>query len=354
MQNAAFPKPRAILRLYPPAQSCIQTLQIITMKTLKASLFPLLAAAALAFTLLLTDCNKNQAPPPDNSAQQPAATDQSQTDQSQDPAASANLVPAVNTTTQSTGQQGYSQDQGQSSDSDSEDADSDYGQPALQASDPPPSLPEYSQPECPGEGYLWTPGYWSYAPQGYFWVPGAWARPPEAGYLWTPGYWGYVSGRYRYHYGFWGRHIGYYGGINYGFGYVGVGYQGGYWNGDRFDYNRSVNNVNVNNVTVYNRTITNTVIINNQTINITNNRTSYNGPGGITRQPLPTEVAATREQRIPPMTTQVQARQEAAQNRQQFASVNHGRPALVAAAKPIPEGKPIAAVVPARTARRRH
>ena len=231
-----------------------------------------------------------------------------------------------------------------------EDQDSSYGQPVLQAQQPPPELPEYSQPDCPGDGYLWTPGYWSYAPQGYYWVPGAWTRPPQPGYLWTPGYWGYVGGRYRYHYGYWGRHIGYYGGVNYGNGYVGVGYQGGYWNGDRFNYNRSVNNVNVSNVQVYNRTVTNTVIVNNTTVNITNNRYSYNGPGGVTRQPLRTEVAATREQRIPPMTTQLQARKEAAQNRQQFASVNKGRPAVLVAAKPIPEGKPIAPVIAARPA----
>lgn len=120
---------------------------------------------------------------------------------------------------------------------------------------------------------------------------------------------------------------------------MGVGYQGGYWNGNRFDYNRAVNNVNVNNVQVYNRTITNTVVINNTTVNITNTRVSYNGPGGVTRQPLPTEVAAVREQRIPPMTTQIQARQAAAQNRQQFASVNHGKPAVAAAEKPIAAGK---------------
>jgi nitrite reductase/ring-hydroxylating ferredoxin subunit len=105
-------------------------------------------------------------------------------------------------------------------------------------------------------------------------------------------YWGFVGGRYRYNYGFWGRHIGYYGGINYGFGYVGIGYQGGYWNGDRFNYNCAVNNVNITNVQVYNRTVTNTVVVNNTPVNITNNRSSYNGPGGVTRRPLPTEVAA--------------------------------------------------------------
>jgi WXXGXW repeat (2 copies) len=122
--------------------------------------------------------------------------------------------------------------------------DTSYGQPVLLAQQPPPELPEYSQPECPGDGYLWTPGYWSYAPQCYYWVPGAWVLPPEVGDLWTPGYWGQYDGRYRYHYGFWGQYIGYYGGINYGFGYGGTGYQGGYWSGRRFNYNRSVNNVN--------------------------------------------------------------------------------------------------------------
>ena len=55
-------------------------------------------------------------------------------------------------------------------------------------------------------------------------------------------------------------------------------------------------------------------------------------------------MAALREQRVPPMTTQVQQRRAASQDRQQFASANHGRPAMVAAAKPVPEGKPIAAV----------
>jgi hypothetical protein len=317
-------------------------------KTNQAPSFIVVAAATIALMFGVA-CNKNQTP--DTSAQnQPA-----QSDPSQDPAAAANLVPASATSTTSTSAApaaGPSDQPAPSgsddSDYDADDQDSSYGQPVLQASDPPPALPEYSQPDCPGDGYLWTPGYWSYAPQGYYWVPGAWARPPQVGYLWTPGYWGFVGGRYRYHYGFWGQHIGYYGGINYGNGYVGVGYQGGYWNGDRFNYNRSVNNVNITNVQVYNRTVTNTVVINNTTVNVTDNRSSYNGPGGVTRRPLPTEVAATREQRIPPMTTQLQARQEAAQNRQQFASVNKGRPAVLVAAKPIAEGKPIAAIVPAR------
>ena len=37
----------------------------------------------------------------------------------------------------------------------------------------PPALPIYAQPMCPGDGYIWTPGYWSYDDDGgYYWVPG--------------------------------------------------------------------------------------------------------------------------------------------------------------------------------------
>ena len=175
---------------------------------------PFLLAAALIAMFGLASCNNNQTPantaPADQSQTQPAAApDQSQ----QDPAAAANLAPASET------QAAPSQSNDNSGSDDYDNEDSDYGQPALQASDAPPELPEYSQPDCPGDGYLWTPGYWSYGSQGYFWVPGAWTRPPEVGLLWTPGWWGFNGGRYRFHYGFWGRHVGYYGGVNYGFGY---------------------------------------------------------------------------------------------------------------------------------------
>src|ERR1700733_7127341 len=221
----------------------------------------LLFAATCA--CMFTGCNNNPNPNSASTDQaQPGAPDQSTTDQSQSsqPAqsngspqqaeTSGNLVQA--SAGNNEGYQNYSDDN-----YDADDQDSSYGQPVLQAEQPPPPLPQYSQPECPGDGYLWTPGDWSYAPQGYYWVPGAWAQPPQSGYLWTPGYWGLSGGRYRYHYGFWGQHIGYYGGINYGFGYTGVGYQGGYWNHGAFSYNRSVNNVsNVHVTNVYNSNVT--------------------------------------------------------------------------------------------------
>ena len=85
----------------------------------------------------------------------------------------------------------------------------------------PPALPVYVQPVCPGDGYLWTPGYWAYGPEGYYWVPGVWVRPPAVGVLWTPGYWGWGGSAFIFHEGYWGPHVGFYGGINYGFGYTG-------------------------------------------------------------------------------------------------------------------------------------
>ena len=53
----------------------------------------------------------------------------------------------------------------------------------------PPPLPVYEQPLCPGEGYIWTPGYWAYGDDfdDSYWVPGTWVLAPEIGFLWTPG-----------------------------------------------------------------------------------------------------------------------------------------------------------------------
>jgi len=87
----------------------------------------------------------------------------------------------------------------------------------------PPPLPVYEQPPCPGDGYLWTPGHWAYGDDDYFWVPGVWIEAPQPGFLWTPGYWGFVGENYSWHSGYWGPHVGFYGGINYGFGYFWIG-----------------------------------------------------------------------------------------------------------------------------------
>ena len=109
----------------------------------------------------------------------------------------------------------------------------DYGGAVDEASQPPPPLPDYDQPPCPVEGYIWTPGVWQWGDSGYYWVPGTWVAPPSAGLLWTPGYWGLSGAIYVFHPGYWGPHVGFYGGINYGHGYLGSGYVGGRWTNNR-------------------------------------------------------------------------------------------------------------------------
>src|ERR1700674_912659 len=88
---------------------------------------------------------------------------------------------------------------------------------------PPPELPVYDEPPIPGEGYIWTPGYWSGGPLGYFWVPGTWVEPPAAGLLWTPGYWGFRDGIYVWNAGYWGPHVGLYWRGDFGFCSLGGG-----------------------------------------------------------------------------------------------------------------------------------
>jgi hypothetical protein len=191
----------------------------------------------------------------------------------------------------------------------------------------PPELPVYVQPAIPEPGYIWTPGYWAYGPDGYFWVPGTWVRPPSVGLLWTPGYWGWHDGIYAWNAGYWGPHIGFYGGVNYGFGYGGVGYEGGRWNNGVFAYNRTVNNFGSASITnVYSQTVvTNTTV----------NRVSFNGgAGGTTVQPTPQELSAAHEQHVAATPIQTQHQQTASTNKTLLASVNHGNPAIAATAKP--------------------
>jgi hypothetical protein len=113
----------------------------------------------------------------------------------------------------------------------------------MSSTSPPPPLPEEDQPPLPQDGSLWTPGYWSWGAQRYFWIPGAWVRPPQVGVVWTPGYWSSAGTAFVFHPGHWGPTVGFYGGVNYGYGYFGNGYSGGHWIGNSFAYNTAVNHV---------------------------------------------------------------------------------------------------------------
>jgi len=137
----------------------------------------------------------------------------------------------------------------------------------------PPILPYYAQPLCPGPGYIWTPGYWAYGDEGYSWVDGAWVLAPYEGALWTPGWWGWGGGFYNWYPGYWGRRVGYYGGINYGFGYFGVGFYGGYWRGHDFFYNSAYSHVGVGFHNIYSGPVNG--------IGVHPGGASFNGPRGV-------------------------------------------------------------------------
>jgi hypothetical protein len=197
----------------------------------------------------------------------------------------------------------------------------------VQVREAPPPLPDYEQPPVPEEGYLWTPGYWAWGGGGYYWVPGTWVQPPSVGVLWTPGYWGFVGGVYAFHAGYWGPHVGFYGGVNYGFGYVGTGFAGGAWVGGSFSYNRAVTNVNV---TVVHNTY-NTTVINNVTVN----KVSYNGgAGGTTAAPTAQERQFAQERHLPPTPMQQQHVKQAQANPALFARANGGHPSIAATPRP--------------------
>ena len=197
----------------------------------------------------------------------------------------------------------------------------------------PPVMPVYEQPPCPEDGWIWTPGYWAYGDDGYYWVPGSWVPAPYEGALWTPPYWGWNEGEYMFHPGYWGRHVGYYGGINYGFGYFGIGFVGGEWHEHHFAYNTAVVNVNR---TVIRNVYVNKTVINNVTV-VNNNRVAYaGGPGGIRHDPTRDERVAMHESHVAATPVQQQHFQAARMDRANYFKANNGRPQTVAVARPMP------------------
>ncbi len=188
----------------------------------------------------------------------------------------------------------------------------------------PPPLRVYTQPVCPGDGYIWTPGYWAYGPAGYYWVDGAWVLAPQPGLLWTPGYWGFSGGVYAWHAGYWGPHVGFYGGVHYGFGYDGVGFVGGRWDHGHFFYNTAVARVNV---AVIHNTYRTEVINRNVT------RVSFNGRGGINMRPTREQERFEHERHFERTNAQVE-REHVASTRHENFGPRHD--------VPRPENRPMA------------
>ena len=201
-----------------------------------------------------------------------------------------------------------------------------YGQLVLGVSvnEAPPPLPVYDQPPIPAPGYLWVPGYWAWSENGgYYWVPGTWILPPRAGLVWTPGYWGSEEGVYVFHVGYWGSHIGFYGGVDYGFGYDGIGYEGGFWKNGRFFYNSAVNKLTVSVTNVYSKPVA---------IERRSNASFSGGKGGTTAKATSAQLAAEWENHIAATPEQRRHAEAASKDPALSLSRNHGYPVVAATA----------------------
>ncbi|HWG76773.1 MAG TPA: hypothetical protein VN660_08245 [Steroidobacteraceae bacterium] len=194
----------------------------------------------------------------------------------------------------------------------------------------PPALPVYVQPVMPSPGYLWVPGYWAWDEAGayYYWVPGTWVLPPQPGLLWTPGYWGWTDGVYVWHEGYWGPHVGYYGGVDYGFGYGPHGYDGGHWDHGQFYYNTAVTRVGpgVRLRHSYNHPIPGGAAPGHASFN--------GGRGGVQVRPTPAQLSAGRERHVTPISVQRDLVDSASHDQRLRANFNHGHPGVAATPRP--------------------
>jgi hypothetical protein len=121
--------------------------------------------------------------------------------------------------------------------------------------------------------------------------------------------------------GYWGMSVGFYGGIDYGFGYFGHGYEGGRWENGHFFYNTAVNRVDGNAI----RNVYNT------RVNETANRVSYNGgSGGTNARATAQEESIAQGRHTGPVSAQTQHAWSARNNPQQRVSANHGAPPVTA------------------------
>jgi hypothetical protein len=163
---------------------------------------------------------------------------------------------------------------------------------------------------------MWTPGYWAWDGGDYYWVAGNWVPAPYIGALWTPGYWGWSGGRYFFHEGYWGRHVGYYGGVNYGYGYGGIGFAGGMWRGGVFAYNTAVIHVGGGFHDVYE----DRGAVEHGYVERDSHVAFSGGPGGIRHDPGAEERIAEHENHQGPSESQQRHATAAMNNR----SVNRG------------------------------
>ena len=132
--------------------------------------------------------------------------------------------------------------------------------------------------------------------------------------------------------GYWGPHVGYYGGVNYGFGYMGIGFVGGAWRGHEFAYNTAV--VRVNETVIHNTYVDRNIVERNTVVR--DSRVAYSGgPGGINHQPTGEERGYMHESHMAPTGAQQAHVQAARVDHSSYFNANHGQPQHAAFARPV-------------------
>ncbi|MGB7985272.1 MAG: hypothetical protein WCF54_08935, partial [Terracidiphilus sp.] len=212
---------------------------------------------------------------------------------------------------------------------------------AVVADTAPPELPVEVQPPPPSPDLIWTPGYWHFGLNGFYWVPGAWVPAPHPGLVWTPGYWGWTNGRYFFHEGYWGEHVGYYGGVNYGFGFGGAGFAGGEWRGGHFFYNTAVIHVDHNDRRFSGVVFEDHERVQRSIVENPHHLAFAGGPNGIHHDPTPEEARAIKEPHTPPSPVQRQRVEAAKVDKTAYVKANGGHPPAAAKppATPVPDVK---------------
>jgi WXXGXW repeat (2 copies) len=67
----------------------------------------------------------------------------------------------------------------------------------------PPPLRYEARPAMPGQGYIWTEGYWGVQNGRYVWVRGNWQRPPYDGAYYSHPHYDHYQQGWQFHEGHW-------------------------------------------------------------------------------------------------------------------------------------------------------
>jgi hypothetical protein len=126
--------------------------------------------------------------------------------------------------------------------------------------------------------------------------------------------------------------VGYYGGVNYGFGYMGIGFAGGMWDHGFFRYNTAI--MHVDGRYIHN-TFEDRGMVDRYTVARGSHVAFSGGPGGIHHDPMPEERIAERDSHMDRSSFQMQHEGAARNDHSSYFKANGGHPATLAVQRPM-------------------